>query len=147
MKKLHRILPLALVLIVFSCQPKTFMNIEEIPTPPEARAGSIEGRYEVELDAAINTILTDLKKSYSKTEERILFLPPETEAARVFEFYAPKLTAKGFAKDAGVPPQRRNFQHEVWVKGGEAISIAVVDAGADAAGKPIKFLAIHTGEK
>ena len=122
------------------------MNIEEIPVPPEAKAGTISGRYEVELDAATNTILSDLKKSYSKTQEKILFLPSEIDAAQIFGFYAAKLSEKGLTKDYSVPLQGRNYQLNVWKKGGQAIAVAVIDAGRDADGKAIKFLAIETGE-
>gem|GEM_PF-5924861 len=147
MKKFYPILPLFLVFILYACQQKAFMNIEEIPLPPEAKTGTIEGRYEVELDAATNSILSGLKKSYAKTQEKILFLPAETEAAKIFEFYTPKMTEKGFTKDESVPLQGKNYRQNVWKKGNEAVSVAVIEAGKDADGKAIKFLAIHTGEK
>lgn len=139
--------PLLLVLILFSCQPKTSMNIEEIPLPPGAETSAIDGRYEVELDGATNSILSDLKKSYAKTQEKILFLPPPAEASKIFEFYAPKMSEKGFKKDESVPLQGRNYQLNVWKNDGQAIAVAVIDAGKDADGKAIKFLAIYTGEK
>jgi len=123
------------------------MSIDEIPLPPEAKTGTINGSYEVALDNATNLILTELKKNYPKTQEKILFLPAETDAAKVFEFYAPKMTEKGFSKDQAVPLQSRNYQQNVWKKGDQAISIAVIEAGTDAAGKGIKFLVLHTGEK
>jgi hypothetical protein len=123
------------------------MNIEEIPLPPEAKPGTIDGRYEVALDGATNAILSELKKNYPKTVEKILFLQPETEAAKIFEFYAPKMTEKGLTKDANVPLQGRNYQQNVWTKANQAVAVAVIDAGKDADGKEIKFLAIYTGEK
>lgn len=123
------------------------MNIEEIPLPPEAKQGTINGRYEVELDAATNTILSELKKSTGKQEEKILFLPGDTEAAKVFEFYAPRLTEKGFTKDANVPLQGKNYQINIWKNEGQTIAVAVIDAGKDADGKAIKFLAIFLGSK
>ena len=132
------------------------MSIDEIPLPPEAKTGTINGSYEVALDNATNLILTELKKNYPKTQEKILFLPAETDAAflpaetdaaKVFEFYAPKMTEKGFSNDQAVPLQSRNYQQNVWKKGDQAISIAVIEAGTDAAGKGIKFLVLHTGEK
>jgi hypothetical protein len=46
MKMLYRILPLVPVFIIFSCQPKT-LKIEEIPLPPAAITGTIDGRYEI----------------------------------------------------------------------------------------------------
>jgi hypothetical protein len=147
MKKFYRILPPVLFFILFSCQQKSFMNIEEIPLPPEARQGTIEGRYEVALDAATGAILTELKKNYPKTQEKILFLPAETEPAKIFEFYAPKMTEKGFAKDANVPRQGRNYQQNVWKKDNQAVAVAVVEAGTDAGGKALNFLVIYTGEK
>jgi len=122
------------------------MNIEEIPVPPEAKSGTINGAYEIQLDNATNMILSDLKKSYSKTEEKILFLPGETDAAKIFEFYAPKLSEKGFVKDANVPLQGRNYQISLWKTNTQAVAVAVIDAGKDADGKTIKFLAIYTGE-
>ena len=115
--------------------------------PPEAKQGTIEGRYEVELDGATGTILSEMKKNYAKTQEKILFLPAETEAAKIFEFYAPKISEKGFTKDANVPLQGRNYRQNVWKKDNQAVSVAVIDAGKDADGKTIKFLAIHLGEK
>ncbi len=123
------------------------MNIEEIPLPPEASQGKIDGRYEVELDAATNTILSELKKSTGKQEEKILFLPSDAEAAKVFEFYAPKLTERGFVKDAEVPLQGKNYQLSVWKNKGQTIAVAVIDAGKDADGKAIKFLAVYLGVK
>ena len=147
MKIFYRYLPFLLVLILFSCQPKNFMKIEEIPLPPEAKSGTISGRYEVELDGATNTILSDLKKSYGKTQEKILFLPSETDAAKIFEFYAPKMSEKGFTKDDSFPLQGRNYQLNVWKNGSQAIVVAVIEAGKDADGKAIKFLAIESGEK
>ena len=123
------------------------MNIEEIPLPPEARAGTIEGRYEVELDAATGAILSELKKNYGQTQEKILFLPAETEAAKIFEFYAPKMTEKGFAKDPNVPPQGKNYRQNGWKKDNQAVTLAVIEAGKDADGKAIKFLAIFRSEK
>ena len=147
MKKFYAILPLVLVFVLFSCQPKTFMNIDEIPLPPEAKTGTIDGRYEIELDAATGAILTELKKNYPQTQERIMFLPDDADAARIFEFYASQLTEKGFTKDADVPLQGKNYRQNLWKKTDEAVSIAVIEAGKDAAGKPIKFLAIHTGAK
>ncbi len=123
------------------------MNIDEIPLPSEAKTGTIDGRYEVTLDAATNAILTELKKNYAKTQEKILFLSADAEAPKIFEFYSPKLSEKGFAKDASVPLEGRNYQQSVWKKNNQAVSVAVIDAGKDSENKPIKFLAIHTGEK
>ncbi len=128
------------------------MNIEDFPLPPGARAGAIEGRYEIELDAATNTILSELKKNYgAKTQEKILFLPAEAEPSRIFEFYEPKLAEKGFSRDASVPANGRNYQRAVWLKdgwfGGQAATVAVIDAGKDAEGKAIKFLAVYLAEK
>ena len=127
------------------------MNIDEIPFPPEATQGTINGRYEVELDAATNTILADLKKNYSTVNEKILFLPADADAAKIFAFYEPKMSEKGFAKDANVPPQGKNYQINIWRNdgwlGGEAVAVAVIDAGKDADGKAIKFLAIFQVEK
>ena len=147
MKKFYRILPLLLVFVVAACNPKTFMNIDEIPLPPEARQSTIDGRYETQLDAATNAILSELKKNYARTGEKILFLPAETDAAKIFEFYAPKMSEKGLTKDANAPLQSRNYQKTVWKNDRQAVSIAVIEAGTDADGKAIKFLAIHTGEK
>ena len=147
MKKFYPILPLVWVFMLFSCQPKAFNKIEEIPVPPGAQKSTIEGRYEVGLDAAIDSIVSELKQTHAETPEKIMFLPPETEASAIFDFYAPKFTEKGFTKDADIPRQGRNFQRNVWRKGAETVSIAVIDAGTDAAGKPIKFLAIHMGVK
>ncbi len=151
MKKFHYILPLVFTALLFSCSQKRFMNIEEIPLPSEAKQGKIDGRYEVELDGATNAILNDLKKTYSKTEEKILFLPGEAGAAKIFEFYAPKLAEKGFSKDANVPLNNRNYQLNVWRSdgwlGGQAVAVAVIDAGKDAEGKPTKFLAVYSAEK
>lgn len=127
------------------------MKIDEIPLPPEARAGDIEGRYEIELDGATAAILSELKKHYGKTEEKILFLPSEAEPAKIFAFYEPKLAEKGFSRDASVPPSGRNYQQAVWRNegwfGGQAVAVAVIDAGKDAAGKAIKFLAVYRAEK
>jgi hypothetical protein len=147
MKKFYRILTLVLAFILLSCNQKTFMNIDEIPLPPEAKQGTIEGRYEVELDGATGAILSEMKKNYAKTQEKILFLPGEAEAAKIFEFYAPKMSEKGFTKDGSVPLQSRNYRQNVWKKDNQAVSVAVIDAGKDADGKAIKFLAIHLGEK
>ena len=74
------------------------MNIEEIPIPPEATQGTIDGRYEVELDAATNAILSDLKKDYSTVKEKNLFLPADADAAKIFAFYEPKMSEKGLQK-------------------------------------------------
>jgi hypothetical protein len=123
------------------------MSIEEIPTPPEAKADTIDGRYEVTLDAATNSILTELKKSYPNIKEKILFLPSDADAAKIFGFYSARLKEKNFEKDKDVPPQGRNYQQTIWKYGAQAISVAVIEAGQDADGKPIKFLAIHLGEK
>ena len=147
MKKFYLILPLVLVFILYACQQKAFMNIEEIPLPSTAKTGTIEGRYEVELDAATNTILSEMKKNHSKTQEKILFLSSETSAAQVFEFYSPKMSEKGFTKDADMPLQGKNYRQNIWKKDNQAVSVAVIEAGTDAGGKPIKFLAIHMGEK
>lgn len=127
------------------------MNVEEIPVPPQARAGSIEGRYEVGLDAATNTILAELKKNYSNVGEKILFLPAETDAADIFAFYEPKMTEKGFSGDESVPPEGKNYRQRVWRKdgwfGGEAAAVAVIDAGRDAQGQTVKFLAVFSAQK
>lgn len=123
------------------------MNIDQIPVPPDAQTGTIDGRYEVPLDGATGTILTELKKNYPKTEEKILFLPADADASKIFGFYAAAFKEKNFEKDANVPPQGRNYRQGVWKKGAQAISVAVIEAGSDADGKPIKFLAIHLGEK
>jgi hypothetical protein len=147
MKKFYRILPLVLVFAAAACNPKTYMNIEEVPLPPEARQSAIDGRYETQLDAATNAILSEMKKNYTKTAEKILFLPPDADAAKVFEFYTPKMSEKGLTKDANVPLQGRNFRQIVWKNDRQAISTAVIEAGTDADGRAIKFLAIHLGEK
>lgn len=151
MKKLYRILPFVLGLLLFSCNHKVFMNIEEIPLPPEARSATIEGRYEVELDSATNTILSSLKKDYSRTEEKILLLPPESEPARIFEFYEPKLAEKGFTKDESIPASGKNYQLRVWRNdgwfSGQAVAVAVIETGRDAGGRAIKFLAVYAGGK
>ncbi|MDQ3799522.1 MAG: hypothetical protein M3384_08735 [Acidobacteriota bacterium] len=129
------------------------MNIEEFPLPPGARAGAIEGRYEIELDAATNAILSELKKNYgAATQEKILFLPDAAEPLKVFEFYEPKLAEKGFSRDANAPAGGRNYRQAVWRKngwlsGGQAAAVAVIDAGKDAEGKSIKFLAVYLAEK
>lgn len=127
------------------------MKIEEIPLPPEARAGAIEGRYEIELDGATNTILSELKKNYGKTEEKILFLSNEAEPSKIFEFYQPKLSEKGFSRDASVQASGRNYRQTIWRNeswlGGQAVAVAVIDAGKDADGKAIKFLAVYLAEK
>lgn len=127
------------------------MKIEEIPIPPEARAGTIEGRYEIELDGATNAILSELKKNYGRTQEKILFLPGETDASKIFEFYEPKLSEKGFSADLSVAASSRNYQQRVWRNdgwlGGQAVSIAVIEAGKDAEGRAIKFLAVCLAEK
>lgn len=122
------------------------MNIEEIPVPAEAKPGTINGAYEVQLDNATNAILSDLKKSYTKTQEKILFLPNDADAGKIFEFYAPKLSEKGFVKDAGAPQNSRNYQINLWKTNAQAVAVAVIDAGKDSDGKAIKFLAIYTGE-
>jgi hypothetical protein len=147
MKKFYPILPLFLLFILFSCNQKAYMNIDEVPVPPEAKSGTIDGRYEVTLDAATNTILTELKKSYSKTQEKILFLNAEADVTKIFGFYTGLLAEKGLVKDESVPLQGRNYQLSVWKKGDQAVSVAVIEAGKDADGKPIKFLAIHLGDK
>jgi hypothetical protein len=151
MKKFYRILPIIFLAFLFSCNQKAFMNIEEIPLPPEARAGAIEGRYEIELDGATNAILSELKKHYGKAEEKILFLPGEADASKIFAFYEPKLAEKGFSRDAEVSASSRNYQQAVWRNdgwfGGQAVAVAVIDAGKDAEGKAIKFLAIYRTEK
>lgn len=123
------------------------MKIEELPLPPEAKTGTIDGRYETTLDAATNTILTEMKKNYASTQEKILFLPADADAAKIFDFYGAKMTEKGFAKDASVPLQSRHFQQTVWKKDNQAVAVAVIDAGSDAEGKAIKFLAVYVGEK
>ena len=151
MKKFYRILPLIFLVFSFSCSKKVFMNIDEIPVPPEARQEPIQGAYEVELDGATNAILADLKKKYSNVSEKILFLPADMDAAQVFAFYEPKMSGKNFSKDADVPLQGGNYQLDVWRGGswigGEAVAIAVIDAGNDAQGAPIKFLAVYQAEK
>jgi hypothetical protein len=147
MKQFYRILPMVLGLILFSCNQKTFMNIDEIPLPPEAKQGTIEGRYEVELDGATSAILSEMKKNYAKTQEKVLFLPGETDAAKILEFYAAKMSEKGFTKNVNIPLQSRNYRQNVWKKDNQAVSAAVIDAGKDADRKAIKFLAIHLGEK
>jgi hypothetical protein len=151
MKKFFRILPLIFLVLLFSCDKKVFMKIDEIPIPPEATQGTIAGRYEVELDAATNAILTDLKKNYSTVNEKILFLPSDADASKIFAFYEPKMTEKGFSKDESVPVQSKNYQINVWRNdswlGGEAVAFAVIDAGTDADGKAIKFLAIFQAAK
>ncbi|MEO6588785.1 MAG: hypothetical protein ABIP06_05605 [Pyrinomonadaceae bacterium] len=127
------------------------MNIDEIPVPPGANQGTIDGGYEVKLDAATNAILVDLKKDHSKVSEKILFLPADADAAKIFAFYEPKMSEKGFSQDANVPPQSVNYQIKVWRNdgwiGGEAVAVAVIDAGNDSDSKPIKFLAIFQAEK
>jgi hypothetical protein len=151
MKKFYRILPIIFIAFLFSCNSKAFMKIEEIPLPPEARVGAIEGRYEIELDGATNTILSELKKNYGKTEEKILFLPSEIEPPQIFGFYEPKLAAKGFSRDASVSASGRNYQQTIWRNeswsGGQVVAVAVIDAGKDAEGRAIKFLAVYLAEK
>ncbi|MGI9055139.1 MAG: hypothetical protein ACR2F2_04980 [Pyrinomonadaceae bacterium] len=128
-----------------------FINIDEIPLPTETESRTIDGRYEVELDAATNTILSDLKKENSKVNEKILLLPADADALKIFAFYEPKMTEKGFSNDANVPLQGKNYQLKIWRNdgwlGGQAIAVAVIDAGTDADGKAIKFLAIFQAEK
>jgi hypothetical protein len=148
MKKLYRILPLIFIAFLLSCGEKVFMKIEEIPVPPEARQAAIEGAYEVTLDSATNTILSNLKKDYGQTQEKILFLPPDAEPSKIFAFYEPKLSEKEFRKDGNVPPSGRNYQLTVWRgAGGQAIAVAVIEAGKDADGKTNKFLALYLAEK
>ena len=151
MKKFFHLLPLVFLVFLISCDKKVFMNIDEIPIPPEATQGTIDGRYEVELDAATNSILADLKKDYSKVNEKILFLPADTDAAKIFAFYEPKMSEKDFLKDANVSPQGKNYQLNIWRNngwfGGGAVAVAIIDAGKDADGKAIKFLAIFQTEK
>lgn len=147
MKKFYLLLSMLVLFGLLSCNQKAYMNIDEVPVPPEAKSGTIDGRYEVTLDAATNAILTELKKSYSQTQEKILFLNPEADPAKLFGFYTGLLAEKGLTKDANVPLQGRNYQQTVWKNGSQAVSVAVIEAGTDADGKAIKFLAIHTGEK
>ena len=124
------------------------MNIEEIPVPPEARQGTIDGGYEVQLDAATNTILSEMKQKFGQINEKILFLSPETEAANVFEFYAPKLSERGFTKDdESIPPQGKNYHLSIWRNKGQTVGVAVIDDGRDADGQAIKFLAIYLGSQ
>jgi hypothetical protein len=61
------------------------------------------------------------------------------------------MTEKGFSKDANIPPQGKNYQINIWRNdgwlGGEAVAVAVIDAGKDSDGYAIKFLAIFQAEK
>ena len=123
------------------------MNIEEIPVPASAKTGTISGRYEVQLDAATNTIFSELKKTHPKVQEKILFLSAETNASQVFDFYNSAMPGKGFTSETKSPVQGINYLQNVWKKGDQAVSVAVIEAGNDSDGKPIQFLAIHTGEK
>lgn len=151
MKKFYPILIVIFAALTFSCGQKKIMNFQEMPVPADAKEGTIDGAYEVELDNATNSILSDLKKSYGKTEEKILFLSADGDADKVFEFYAARLAEKGFTKDETVPPANRNYKLNVWRNdgwlGGEAVAVAVIEAGKDAGGKANKFLALYLAEK
>ena len=92
------------------------MNVDEIPFPPEATQGTIDGRYEVELDAATNSILADLKKNYSTVNEKILFLPADADAAKIFAFYELKLSDQNLSKDAKCSCARQKLSNKYLAK-------------------------------
>ena len=151
MKKLERLLLFVFIALLFSCGKKVFINIEEIPTPPEARREAVDGAYEIALDNTTNSIFSDLRKDYPKVDEKILFLPDDADAAKIHRFYESKLTEKGFVKDANVPLINRNYELAAWrsdgIFGGQTIAVAVIDAGKNANGKSMKFLAVYSAEK
>lgn len=133
-----------------ACGAKTYMNIEEIPVPSEARQDKINGSYETALDTAANSVLTDLRREYSGVEDKIFFLPPDVDAAKIFEFYDQNLSAKGFENKNSVQ-NGRNYQLGIWRKDGwmndEAVAVAVIDAGRNSQGAAVNFLAVYSARK
>ena len=147
MRKFLLVLPVLAALLLTACSQKTFFkNIEEIPLPPEATAaGKLDARYEAALEPAKKAILSELRKFTNKPDEKILLLPADADAAKIFDFYAPKFAERGFAKDPGAPSQGANYQVGFWKNKGQAIAVAVVDAGKDVDGKAVKLLAVYFG--
>lgn len=151
MKKPRFVLPIVLVALLVSCSQKKITGIEEIPLPPEAREKSINGSYEAALDRATGRILKNLKQTHRNVGERILSLPSNVEASEIFEFYNQNLGAKDFASDASGAQNGGDYRLSMWQKSGwlgsQSVAVAVIDAGEDSEGKPIKFLAVYAAEK
>jgi hypothetical protein len=144
MRKFLLVTPVLLALLLNSCSRKTFFKgVEEIPLPPEATVGKIDGRYEAQLEPAKKAITPELRKFANKPDEKILLPPAEADAARIFEFYAPKFAERDFMKNMGALIQGANYQVNFWRN--KSQTIAVVDAGKDADGKAVKFLAAYFG--
>jgi hypothetical protein len=130
---------------------KSVMNINEIALPIGAKQDTISGSYEVALDRATNSILANLKKSYSKVEERILFLSSEATEVQVFSFFDESFQNNGMEKIAETELNGKNYKIQSWQKSGwfgnQTISVAVIEVGQDEVGTTNKFLAIYSAEK
>jgi hypothetical protein len=114
--------------------------IADIPVPIQATDTTVDGSYEVRLDAALGEILAEVPGLADGADERLLALAPGTTIVDVVGFYEAELD-DGFVAD-GEPVTGNNNERAVWRDDGRIFVAAVVDAGEDAEGEPLRFLAL-----
>ena len=128
-----------------SCSKPAPMKAEDVPVPPSARRGVLEGAYEVKIDRVAAEVRRDLAEKYGQTSADIYFLPPDADWASVRDFYEGRLGALGLKRDTGFPEENSGnrlavWGREGWLGRGEAVAAAFIEDASP--GGPQKFLAL-----
>jgi hypothetical protein len=135
----------AALVVVAACSAN-LMKVEDIPVPPTARKGVIEGSYEVKLRTDASQVLKELKEKYGKAETQIYFLDSQADWASVTGFYDERLGPLDLKRDASMPQERAGFKMAVWSRDGwldkKAVAAALIEARSTPDGRPQKFLAV-----
>ena len=122
------------------------MKLKDIPVPPSARQGELEGAYEVKLRTSASEVLRELKEKYGTAEVEIYFLVPDAEWSAIRNFYESEFQPVGLARDSSFAEEHTGYRLAVWSHDGwldkKAVAIAVIEAGAASEGKSQKFLAV-----
>lgn len=138
------------VCLLFSagCKTQNAVKIEEIPQPPGAYKSSFGGDYKNALLNRLTAAEENLPDGYKQMDEEILFVPPETEWAKINEFYAVHFARKNWTPDAKSAFVRDDYQMNVWKNGGsQAVAVALIETGKAETGDAKKILAILLLEK
>jgi hypothetical protein len=116
------------------------IGIGDLPVPLQAFDTTVDGSYEVALDVALGEVLSEVSGLGDGADERLLALAPETTIDDVVGFYEAELD-DGFVAD-GEPVSGNNNERAVWRNDSQTFVAAVIDAGEDAEGEPLRFLAL-----
>lgn len=123
------------------------MQVKEVPVPPGARRGELEGAYEIALRTAISQALRELKEKYGAAEVEIYHITPETDWNAVRDFYEARFGQMGLVRDTGFAEEHAGYRLGVWRREGltakAALAAALVETGRTSAdATPQKFLAV-----